>query len=72
MTGGGNAYVLDLSAEPAPVLLADLKHRRGIPIAGDLVAWLAQLRDGLAEIEADLRAMAEPRECEQWWQFWNQ
>jgi hypothetical protein len=68
--GGGTAYLLDLSQEPAPVLSADHETGELTTEAPDLPTWLRQLHQELAMLEADARQMAEARAHRRWWQFW--
>jgi hypothetical protein len=69
--GGEEAYFLDVSRTPAPVLTYEYETGAIRPQAPDLAAWIDELRDRLVEIAADERYMAERKQAKKWWQFWR-
>ena len=69
--GGEYAYFLDVSQDPAPVMIYD--HETGTVDrveASDLLTFVDKCRRDLEEIEADKRAMDERFRNKKWWQFW--
>jgi hypothetical protein len=68
--GGEEAFALDTSAPPYPVVVYELETGRLKPLVGDFRAFLRWQWDGLAEIGADEQAMAAAYRNKKWWQFW--
>jgi hypothetical protein len=68
--GGGNAYLLDLSQTPAPVLYADHETGEFSTEAPDFPTWVRQLHQELAALKADAQRQMERRASRRWWQFW--
>jgi len=68
--GGECTFLLDLSVDPAPVVIFDLETGRTEPLASTFEAFLGKLHDDLAAIAADEQRMAEAYRNKKWWQFW--
>jgi hypothetical protein len=68
--GGEEAFVLDTSSRPYPVLICERETGRLKPLLPDFLSFVQWQRDELAEIEADERAMAAAYRGKKWWQFW--
>jgi hypothetical protein len=68
--GGEEAFVLDTSAAPYPVVIYELETGRLRSLVADFHAFVQWQSDELAKIEADERVMAEAYRNKKWWQFW--
>jgi hypothetical protein len=69
--GGEYAYFLDVSRDPAPVMVYD--HETGTVLgeeAPNLPSFVEKCRRDLEEIEADKRAMKARFRNKKWWEFW--
>jgi hypothetical protein len=67
--GGVEAYVLDTSADPSPVLVYELESGKLQSYAPDYHEFIRLAAQALDEVEASERALAAAYH-NSWWQFW--
>jgi hypothetical protein len=68
--GGDEAYVLDTSADPSPLLVYELETGKLQSYAPDYDEFIRLQAQALDEVEASERALAAAYQNKRWWRFW--
>jgi hypothetical protein len=69
--GGEETYLIDLESDGSAVFGFDVETGRVSTKATDWQAYLACVRDEIAEVEADEQLEQARRAGKKWWQFWK-